>query len=1361
MHRLPAALDSLSIGPPRDVLAVAPGDPAGRSVDARFAHYKIIRRNGSVVGFEPAKISIAMTKAFLAVHGGQGAASARVRDEVMKLTEVVVAALMKRKPEGGAIHIEEIQDQVELALMRGGEHEVARAYVLYREKRTQERAAHKSAKVDSVTTLHVVENGIRKPLDMKRLTALVRASCEGLADVDADRILKATQKDLYDGVPMDEVRKCVVLAARTLIEKDPHYSYVTARLLLDALRFEALGEEATQADMAVRYAEYFPRFVKHGVKIGLLNEALLQYDVQKLGAALKPERDFKFGYLGLQTLYDRYFLIDQYASHGNAGRRFELPQCFFMRVAMGLALNEVDREARAIEFYDALSSFDFMSSTPTLFNSGTHRSQLSSCYLTTVSDDLDGIYEAIKENALLSKFAGGLGNDWTNVRAMGSHIKGTNGKSQGVVPFLKVVNDTAVAVNQCFAPDTLVHTARGPIAIRDVKRGDLVLGKSGQYREVLERMVYNQHAPMVAIDVKHSIEPIEVTDGHPFWALTGVPGEQSESCTLDALAKGKVAPAWIEAGKLRRYDYIGQTIPTEIVPVAGLCDDDVRLYGILLGDGHLSKEGLEWGVSGSLRADSHLAFVREYLDARGIHYWQTGRLRTFRQIRWAFGRSALRNATTGRSTGALDPTLPFDYADLYDEMGDKRIAPRLAHLPLAKTRALVRGLIESDGGISRANEIHFTSSSRSLAEGLRYQLLRLGVPVAGQKRVRGYDHLGTRSDGSQAAFHGTTSSIDLRIPAVPEIASLIGCAPTAKKNWIEYRGVVFSRVTKVEPIPVRPLVVDLKVDVDHSYQTSAGLAHNGGKRKGAVCTYLETWHLDIEEFLELRKNTGDDRRRTHDMNTANWIPDLFMKRVMEGGDWTLFSPSDVPDLHDRFGKSFEDAYTRYEAKVARGELKLFKKIPAVQLWRKMLSMLFETGHPWITFKDACNVRSPQQHVGTVHSSNLCTEITLNTSETEIAVCNLGSVNLFAHMHERDGRFSLDHAKLERTIKTAMRMLDNVIDINYYAVKKARDSNLKHRPVGLGIMGFQDCLHVLRVPYASEAALEFADTSMEAVCYYAYLASTELAEERGKYSSFKGSLWDRGILPQDSLLLLRDERGGYVEVDESATLDWNALRERIKRVGMRNSNCIAIAPTATISNIIGVSASIEPEYQNIYVKSNLSGEFTVVNEQLVSDLKALDLWDDVMVSDLKYFDGSLAKIDRIPLALRELYATAFEVAPSWIVEAGARRQKWIDQAQSLNIYMAGASGKKLDETYKLAWLRGLKTTYYLRTLAATSAEKSTGNGGELTAVPSGSHHQAPPMKRGSGGAAGAATPSEANAEAPKFCAIDDPECEVCQ
>ncbi|TYP85844.1 ribonucleoside-diphosphate reductase alpha chain [Nitrosomonas communis] len=927
----------------------------------QYAQYKVIRRNGAVVAFEPSKISVAMTKAFIAVEGGQGAASARVREVVARLTQDVVAALTRRQPEGGTFHIEDIQDQVELALMRSGEHDVARSYVLYREARARERAKQqeKLAAEKQSPVLHVLENGHRIPLDIARLNALVEAACVDLGEaVDSALIFKSTLRDLYDGVPAEEVRKSLILSARSLIEKDPAYSYVTARLLLHTIRFEVLGEDVAQKEMKSRYAEYFPGFIKHGIEAGLLDERLAQFDLARLVEVLEADRDMQFGYLGLQTLYDRYFL------HINE-KRIELPQAFFMRVAMGLALNEIDREVRAIEFYHVLSKFDFMSSTPTLFNSGTCRPQLSSCYLTTVPDSLDSIYEAIKENALLSKFAGGLGNDWTPVRAMGSRIKGTNGKSQGVVPFLKVVSDTAVAVNQ------------------------------------------------------------------------------------------------------------------------------------------------------------------------------------------------------------------------------------------------------------------------------------------------------------------------------------------------------------------------------------------GGKRKGAVCAYLECWHLDIEEFLELRKNTGDDRRRTHDMNTAVWVPDLFMKRVIEGGDWTLFSPSDVPDLHDKYGKVFEQAYLAYEKRAIEGEITLHRKIPAQQIWRKMLTMLFETGHPWITFKDPCNIRSPQNHVGVVHSSNLCTEITLNTNEQEIAVCNLGSINLLAHIN--DGKLDMD--KLKRTISTAMRMLDNVIDINFYAVAKARNANLRHRPVGLGVMGFQDCLYKLGIPYSSEEAVEFADRSMEAIAYNAYWSSTELAEERGCYASYRGSLWDRGILPQDSLELLREERGNYVEVDTSTTLPWDKLRARIKKHGMRNSNCLAIAPTATISNIVGVSASIEPTYQNLYVKSNLSGEFTIANKWLVNDLKQRGFWDEVMIADLKYYDGAVGKIDRIPTTIRNMYATAFEMDPRWLVEAAARRQKWIDQAQSLNIYMGAASGKKLDEIYKLAWLRGLKTTYYLRSLGATTAEKSTVHTGTLNAVPT------------SGGMAAASTQQMA-AEI-NYCAIDDPECESCQ
>ncbi|MBI2970103.1 MAG: ribonucleoside-diphosphate reductase subunit alpha [Gammaproteobacteria bacterium] len=929
--------------------------------------FKVIRRNGKVTSFDASKISVALTKAFLDVEGGTAAASTRIHRTVNELTAQVVRAVTRRMPGGGTVHIEDIQDQVELALMRAGEQKIARAYVIYREARAKERAEKakqrqvESGEARAPTIINVtLRDGSRKPLDMQRLLTLANEACAGLDHVQGHLIIDDALRNLFDGVKESDVNPALVMSARTLIEKEPDYSYAAARLLLDGLRREALSfvegadTSATQAEMVERYPLYFRKYIHRGAVLDLLDEQLTKYDLERLGRALKPGRDQQFAYLGLQTLYDRYFI------HTDSGVRFELPQAFFMRVAMGLAINELEREARAIEFYDLLSSFDFMNSTPTLFNSGTRRPQLSSCYLSTVPDDLDGIFSAIRDDALLSKFAGGLGNDWTRVRAMGSHIKGTNGRSQGVVPFMKVANDTAVAVNQ------------------------------------------------------------------------------------------------------------------------------------------------------------------------------------------------------------------------------------------------------------------------------------------------------------------------------------------------------------------------------------------GGKRRGAMCAYLETWHLDIEEFLELRKNTGDDRRRTHDMNTANWVPDLFMKRVCEEGQWTLFSPDEAGDLHDLYGQAFEKRYLEYESLAAQGQVKNFKVTKAADLWRRMLSMLYETGHPWITFKDPCNLRSPQQHAGVVHSSNLCTEIVLNTSDEEIAVCNLGSVNLAQHVNE-DG---LMPEKLQKTVTTAMRMLDNVIDYNYYSVPQARRSNLRHRPVGLGLMGFQDALYKIRVPYASEDAITFADRSMEAVSYFAIQASSRLAEERGAYSTFKGSLWSKGIFPVDSIERLDEQRNGYLEVNRDCTLDWDSLRKQVKKTGVRNSNCMAIAPTATISNICGVCQSIEPTYQNLFVKSNLSGEFTVVNPYLVRDLKERGLWDEVMVNDLKYFDGSVRSIDRIPDDLKDLYATAFEIDPRWLVEAGSRRQKWIDQAQSLNLYMAEPSGKKLDNLYKLAWVRGLKTTYYLRSLGATHVEKSTLSGGRETRL-------------------AAVERNYAEDGQPQACAIDDPQCEACQ
>ena len=940
---------------------------------------RVIKRNGTVVPYTEDKIAVAITKAFLAVEGGTAAASPRIRELVAGLARRVSSIFMRRLPSGGTIHIEDVQDQVELALMRSGEHKAARTYVLYREERAR---ARESEDVNPSTEKPIAINVVRRDgdsaaLDMGRIRTLVTEACEGLEDVDADRILTESLSNMYDGISEEDVATSLLITARTLVEEEPNYTFVTARLLLDQLRTEALefldvrsqGQldyQATHSQMLDTYGKAFQAFIHRGIELELLAPELERYDLVRLGSSLIPERDLRFNYLGLQTLYDRYFL------HSNEVR-FELPQIFFMRVAMGLAIQEEEPEERAVEFYELLSSFDFMSSTPTLFNSGTLRSQLSSCFLTTVSDDLDGIYNAIHDNAMLSKWAGGLGNDWTPVRALGAYIKGTNGKSQGVVPFLKVVNDTAVAVNQ------------------------------------------------------------------------------------------------------------------------------------------------------------------------------------------------------------------------------------------------------------------------------------------------------------------------------------------------------------------------------------------GGKRKGAVCSYLETWHLDIEEFLELRKNTGDDRRRTHDMNTADWIPDLFMKRVFEDGDWTLFSPNDVSDLHDLHGRAFETRYLNYEALTQTGELELYKRIKAQDLWRKMLSMLYETGHPWITFKDSCNTRSPQQHIGVVHSSNLCTEITLNTSADEIAVCNLGSINLAQHVTE-SGHFDIE--KLKKTVRTAIRMLDNVIDINYYAVPAARTSNMRHRPVGLGIMGFQDALYRKRIGYASDAAVEFADESMEAISYYAIESSSELAEERGSYTSFEGSLWSQGILPIDSLERLQNERGKeYLDVNLDMRFDWDDLRTRVKTHGMRNSNVMAIAPTATIANITGVTQSIEPTYQNLFVKSNLSGEFTVVNPHMVHDLKRQGLWDSVMVNDLKYYDGSLQSIDRIPADLRQLYVTAFEVEPRWLVDAASRRQKWIDQAQSLNLYIANASGKKLDIMYRMAWMRGLKTTYYLRALSATSTEKSTVIGdGALNAVAS-DISSATGINQGE--------PMGEPAEVPQACTIDDPDCEACQ
>jgi ribonucleoside-diphosphate reductase alpha chain len=1354
-----------------------------------------------------------------------------------------------------------------------------------------------------------------------------------------------------------------------------------------------------------------------------------------------------------------------------------------MRVSMGLFLDEKgDREARAVSLYDLYKTRRFCSSTPTLFNSGTLHSQLSSCYLYFVDDSIEGIFQrGIAENAYLSKWAGGLGGSWTSVRGTGAYIGGTNGESQGVIPFLKLHNDQLVAVNQCFAADTVVFTAEGPKAIGQIQRGELVLGHSGKYRSVEDTFAYEQHGPMVSVRIKHALRPVRVTSGHPFYAIQGVPPEQDTARTLLQLEKEKFGARWVEAGDLHAGDYVAQVIPAEVIPVENFTEDDARMYGILLGDEDLGARESQWGVSGNPQTGEHLEFVRSYLESHGIHFWLTGRGTTYQEIHWSTGGGVVRDGTTGRIVGAGSDTMPFGRGDLYNENGEKRISRKFSHLPLAQARALVGGLLETDGGVSRGKEIYFSNTSMPLVEGLRYQLLRLGIPCSGQMRWRDSSHEGRPSNGSAVHFKGHGAHCDLRIPAVLEIATLAGCQPVTKRNWFVHEGYLFSRVRKVEAIEPETFVFDLKVEGDETYMTSAALVHNGGKRKGSGCAYLESWHNDIFEFLELRKNTGDDRRRTHDMNTANWIPDLFMKRMEARGTWTLFRSNEVPDLHETYGRQFEDLYVKYERMVDEGKL-YGHKIDALDLWKKMLSMIFETGHPWITFKDACNVRSPQDHVGVVHSSNLCcmtadqrvitsdgmltvgqmferarqlvtaggdsespafdepvstvfgrhgpvsagpmllprpnapivrilteegynhkvtpdhkvwvvnrgwveaqrlvagdlieiqqgeglwgstdakdealvcglvagdgtfvvrenstslcvdlwanelslipeieaavariletagethatwsvtaphftgsdkkrrlhsapmarllakrgfnratrlripefvwtgtretsvaylrglyaagatvqaaevatralastsqvflnevqillanfgikssitkmrdpglallpdglgggqeywqselyrlmvcstqgcrilesltglgalrgnstdlenlkkagdveklhatflglenlpnedayclhvltdehswtvnglitknTEITLNTSREETAVCNLGSVILETHL-KADG--ALDHKKLRETIRIAVRALDNVIDINFYPTEAAQRSNHRHRPIGLGVMGLANTLYMKGIAFASPEAVEFNDEAMESIAFYAYEASSDLSAERGPYSSYKGSKWERGLLPLDTVELLEKERGLEVEVPRTVRMDWSPLRTKIASQGMRNSNVLAIAPTATISNITNTSPCIEPTYKNLFVKSNLSGEFIVLNPFLVKDLKARGLWDQDIRDNLKYFDGELKDIDRVPEDLKQKYLTAFDIDPKWVVDAAARRQKWIDQSQSVNLWIKKPDLKVLSHMYRHAWHAGLKTTYYLRSLGASNIEKAT-------------------------------------------------------
>ncbi|WP_201456281.1 ribonucleoside-diphosphate reductase subunit alpha [Chlamydia sp. 17-3921] len=883
----------------------------------------IVRRDGSHAKFNPMKISSALEKAFRATLKIEGMTPSSTLSEINEITlKIVEEVLVQHVELENIIHIEMIQDIVEKQLMIAGCYDVAKNYILYRETRSRARENKLSEDQKIVPVEDEVYRVVRDDQTEYFLTKVdlenrLAWACQRFPETTSSRILaNMAFANLFSGIKESEVVTACIMAARANIEKEPDYAFVAADLLFDVVYQETTGCCAISPDLEESHRAYFKKYILEGENYRL-NPKLTEYDLDALAKVLDLSRDRKFSYMGVQNLFDRYF-------NQHNGRHLETAQIFWMRISMGLALNEENKTAWAITFYNLLSTFRYTPATPTLFNSGMRHSQLSSCYLSTVKDDLQHIYKVISDNALLSKWAGGIGNDWTSVRARGAKIKGTNGKSQGVIPFIKVANDTAVAVNQ------------------------------------------------------------------------------------------------------------------------------------------------------------------------------------------------------------------------------------------------------------------------------------------------------------------------------------------------------------------------------------------GGKRKGAACVYLECWHLDFEDFLELRKNTGDERRRTHDINTASWIPDLFFKRLEQKGTWTFFSPDDVPGLHEAYGLEFEKLYEEYERKIETGEIQLYKKIEAEVLWRKMLSMLYETGHPWLTFKDPSNIRGAQDHVGVIRCSNLCTEILLNCSESETAVCNLGSLNLIEHLD--NGK--IDEQKFAETISIAIRILDNVIDLNFYPTPEAKTANLTHRAVGLGTMGFQDALYEKSISYASQDAVEFADEVAELVAYYSIMASSQLAKERGVYSSYKGSKWDRGLLPIDTIDLLKQARGEHnVLMDTSCRKDWTPVRESVRKYGLRNSHLMTIAPTATISNIIGITQSIEPTYKNLFVKSNLSGEFTIPNVYLIRRLKSLGLWDEDMLDDLKYFDGSLSEIERIPNDLKKIFMTAFEIEPEWLIECASRRQKWIDMGQALNLYLAEPNGKKLSNMYLTAWKKGLKTTYYLRSLAATSVEKS--------------------------------------------------------
>jgi len=1266
---------------------------------------QVKKRNGQLVPFQSEKIVIALRKAFDRLEPGTD-------DTVVEaLASKVASEIAHLNPD--VISIEEIQDRVETTLMHSDYPLVAKGYILYRQSRAVAR------------TERAVRLSDGTELKRNHLSDYIFAVAGELLSADqATLVLDRVFMELFDGATWKHIEDGLVMAATALVEKDSKFLWVASRFLLHALRVEVLGKENARQPKK-HYYKYLPEMIEAGIAAGRYSPMLGdgRFDLKALAAALVPDRDLKFNYLGLKTLYDRYLV------HVN-GSRIETPQHFLMRVAMGLSLKEADPTAAAIQFYEVLSTHRILNSTPTLFNSGCTHPQLSSCFLTTVDDNIQAIFNTYRDNGLMSKYAGGIGNDWTNVRGLGAHIKGTNGKSQGLVPWFKLDNDVAVAVNQCFAGSTAVYTSDGVKPIRHVTTDDMVLTADGAYSPVREVLEYSQKGqPMVRVTVKHGLEPLDVTSGHPLWVADFGDTDESQKRRLTRLEKGKIRIDYKEAGDLALSDWVGKVIPTEVVKVDGFSEDWAFFYGLVLGDGTLGKyEGsLVFGKAGKSDLKD---WVLKHLSNHDISHKLYDNETVWTVKFYGLGGGVTNSKVTGRLENAgLPNPMPFDHQDVYTATGRKRISPRLMHLPPNQTAALVCGLVRTDGHLHQGKNITFYSSSPHLAYGMQYQVLRLRAPVSGAKTIVSNEHLRSRG-----CLKDTSIQFVLRIPAISVLSTRLGIPVVTKHNWIEHDGIIYSRIEKIEKVD-HEVVYDLKVDGNPSYMTQAVLAHNGGKRKGAICSYLETWHIDIEEFLELRKDTGDERRRTHDMNTANWVPDLFMERVRDNAEWTLFSPNQVPDLHDLYGLEFKEAYHKYEEKAEQGLIQ-YKKIPAVTLWRKMLTMLFETGHPWITFKDAFNLRNPQRHDGVIHSSNLCTEISLNTKSSaydvygdrtevgEVAVCNLASVNLVEHftLDAETGKPSLDLNKLKDTVTQGVRMLDNVIDLTFYPVPEGRQANQKHRPIGLGLMGFQDALYIQGISYESEAAVAFASYSTEAISYYAINASHELANERGSYASFEGSDWSRGLLPMDTLSVLahaRDQHESDLGYPDSpgarpSHFDWDSMRSKVSK-GMRNSNTLAIAPTATIASILNVYSGIDPAFENVFVKSTMSGDFVIVNEYLLETLKALGMWNDGMQAYLKRTDGSIQDHPSIPQSVKNVYKTAYEIDPVWLVRCGAARQVWIDQAQSLNLYMRGVSGQKLHDLYMTAWKLGLKSTYYLRTQSASKAEKSTGDGSDLRGV----------------------------------------------